>query len=69
MTASGGDNVLSQSKVDDLESEVIQLREQLAKAKSINDAMWDTVVQRAISQSRDKGEEEDPEPRRKRGRV
>ena len=32
------------------------LREQLCKAKDINDAMWDNVVKRLVSQV------EDPEP-------
>lgn len=47
------------------------MREQLGKAKSVNDVMWDTVVQRAIGQSKDKdvvdGAEEERRP--KRGRT
>ena len=44
------------SKVSELESEVESLREQLCKAKDINDAMWDNIVKRLVSQV------EDPEP-------
>ncbi len=32
----------------ELEAEVQRLREQLGKAKGINDAMWDTVVRRVV---------------------
>jgi pre-rRNA-processing protein IPI3 len=44
------------TKVSELESEVESLREQLCKAKDINDAMWDNIVKRLVSQV------EDPEP-------
>lgn len=44
-----------QSRVTELESEVARLREQLGKAKGINDVMWETVVQRLIAE----GKEED----------
>ena len=33
-----------QSRVTELESEVARLKEQLGKAKGINDVMWETVV-------------------------
>ncbi|KDQ26996.1 hypothetical protein PLEOSDRAFT_1077773 [Pleurotus ostreatus PC15] len=36
-------------KVADLEAEIKLLKEQLGKAKHINDTMWDTVVRRAIN--------------------
>ncbi|RXW12812.1 hypothetical protein EST38_g13043 [Candolleomyces aberdarensis] len=65
-----------QSRVQDLEYEVEQLRVQLSKAKGVNDAMWDTVVQRFVDQGRSSGgtssENEDPEDskrNRKRGRT
>ncbi|KAJ2934043.1 hypothetical protein H1R20_g3054, partial [Candolleomyces eurysporus] len=65
-----------QSRVQDLEYEVEQLRVQLGKAKGVNDAMWDTVVQRFVDQGRSNGgtssEAEDPEDskrNRKRGRT
>lgn len=65
------------AKVSELESEVEKLREQLGKAKGVNDAMWDTVVHRLINQvketegnSRTRGEDsEEPDRRRKRGRA
>lgn len=38
-----------QARVADLESEVQHLRGQLAKAKGINDAMWEEVVRKRIS--------------------
>ncbi|KAJ7623486.1 WD40 repeat-like protein [Roridomyces roridus] len=65
--ASGGDAVSLQSKANELESEVGRLREQLAKAKGVNDVMWETVVQKVVGQNKEK--EEDGEPRRKRGRT
>ncbi|RDB23532.1 Pre-rRNA-processing protein IPI3 [Hypsizygus marmoreus] len=70
-TSPGTDTVSLKMKIDDLETEVAQLREQLGKAKSVNDAMWDTVVQRALGQSKDKESVngEDGERRRKRGRI
>ena len=39
---------VQQAKVDELEAEVARLRSQLSKAKSVNDAMWEAVVQRVI---------------------
>ncbi|KAJ8515714.1 hypothetical protein ONZ45_g6887 [Pleurotus djamor] len=46
-----------QNKVADLEAEIRQLKEQLGKAKHINDTMWETVVQRVIN-----GQPKDKEP-------
>lgn len=45
---SGQDPVTLQSRVSDLEAEVVRLREQLGTAKGVNDAMWETVVQRVL---------------------
>lgn len=59
----------------ELEAEVMQLKEQLGKAKSVNDAMWDSVVQRLMhSGSRDEINEVEKEGngdlgRRKRSRY
>ncbi|KDQ18934.1 hypothetical protein BOTBODRAFT_63086 [Botryobasidium botryosum FD-172 SS1] len=39
-----------QSRVAELEAEVAQLRSQLGEAKGINDAMWDAVVNKVMSQ-------------------
>ncbi|KAI0629250.1 WD40 repeat-like protein [Trametes polyzona] len=46
-----------QSRITELESEVSRLREQLGKAKGINDVMWETVVQRIVAEGREKGQE------------
>ncbi|KAH9852141.1 WD40 repeat-like protein [Lenzites betulinus] len=48
-----------QSRVSELESELTRLREQLGKAKGINDVMWETVVQRMIAEGREKGNEKE----------
>jgi len=71
------DSASLKSKVSELESEVESLREQLCKAKDINDAMWDTVVKRLVSQVKDpeipangNNESMEDEPRRgKKGRA
>lgn len=36
------------SRVVELETEVAQLREQLGKAKGVNDAIWQVVVQKVL---------------------
>lgn len=36
------------SRVAELETEVEQLKEQLGKAKSVNDAIWQVVVQKVL---------------------
>ena len=55
-----------------------RLRQQLAKAKSINDTMWETAVQRLVAEGKQKQREQDSEmevdesedeTRRKRGRT
>lgn len=46
-----------QSRMSELEAEVTQLREQLGKAKGINDTMWETVVQKMVAESREKAKE------------
>ena len=70
-----------QTRVSDLEAEVSRLREQLGKAKGINDTMWETVVQRLVAEGKEKKAQEDQDGsemdvdgegegrRRKRGRV
>ncbi len=40
-----------------MESEVTRLREQLGKAKGINDVMWETVVQRMVAEGKEKGQD------------
>ena len=71
------DSASLKSKVSELESEVESLREQLCKAKDINDAMWDNVVKRLVSHVEDpelptSGNTEsieDDQRRKKRGRA
>ena len=70
------------SRVNELENEVARLKEQLGKAKGINDVMWDTVVQRLAAEGKEKkspkggatveaegAEQEESVRRRKRGRT
>lgn len=46
-----------QSHVSELEGEVQKLKEQLGKAKSINDTMWETVVRKVIVEGQGKSGE------------
>jgi pre-rRNA-processing protein IPI3 len=46
--ATGSTSVSLQARVTSLEEQVSALREQLGKAKGINDVMWETVVQKVI---------------------
>jgi len=63
------DTVSLKSRVSELESEVQILREQLCRAKGVNDSMWDVVMQRLIKPS-DFGENmDDGEEVHKRGRT
>ena len=57
-------------EISDLQAEVERLREQLGKAKGLNDTMWDTVVQRLVGQDKN-GSEDTAEGQRakKRGRA
>ena len=79
----GVTSVSLQSRVAELEAEVGQLREQLGKAKGINDTMWETVVQRLVAEGKERAkaqssdslmavdneDERGEERRRKRGRT
>lgn len=60
-------------KADNLEAEVILLREQLAKAKAINDTMWDTLVQRTLDAEKSENitndEDNEPNKTKKRGKA
>lgn len=55
-SADGGEptGVSLQARVSELEDEVSRLREQLGKAKGVNDAMWDSVVQRLVAEAKEK---------------
>ncbi|KAG6867991.1 hypothetical protein C0993_008598 [Termitomyces sp. T159_Od127] len=70
-TTKGTDNLALKSKVEDLETEVARLREQLGKAKSVNNLMWDTIVQKTLRQEagNESFESTDDETKRKRARV
>ncbi|THH30707.1 hypothetical protein EUX98_g3472 [Antrodiella citrinella] len=64
-----------QVRVNELESEVTKLRQQLGKAKTINDTMWDAMVQKLGVKTREQensedgdGDDGENESRRKRGR-
>ena len=45
--------IQQQGRVVELEAEVERLREQLGKAKSINDTMWEKIVQRTVNGIKD----------------
>ena len=47
----------TQGRVTELEAEVQKLKEQLGKAKSINDTMWETVVRKVITEGSGKNKE------------
>lgn len=62
----GESDTLLKSRVSELESEVQILREQLCRAKGVNDSMWDIVMQKLIKPSGTEGGSEDP---KKKGRT
>ena len=43
-------NQAQQTRLSELESEVQHLRTQLTKARNVNDAMWELVAQRVLSE-------------------
>ena len=66
----------AQARVSELEAEVARLREQLGKAKGMNDAMWEAVVKQIVDEKKGgaangRGEEDAEEGgrRKKRGRT
>lgn len=79
--APDSDPISMKTKLLELEAEVERLKEQLGKAKGINDVMWDTVVQKlagqnktpqqqqSISPSQSGDDAEDGQRRKKRGRA
>jgi pre-rRNA-processing protein IPI3 len=72
--SSSDDTSILRTRIADLENEIQQVKAQLGKAKGINDAMWDNIVQRVIfndgvSQSSGEVEEDDHERKRKRGKT
>jgi pre-rRNA-processing protein IPI3 len=70
MSGTPSSNASVQSRITSLESEITELREQLSKAKGVNDVMWENVVQKVLgveSKSKEKGHV--GEAARKRGRI
>ncbi|EPQ56441.1 WD40 repeat-like protein [Gloeophyllum trabeum ATCC 11539] len=68
--ANGVGAVSLQSRVAELETEVQKLRDQLGKAKNVNDVMWETVVKKVIKEGKGGGDADaSEEPKRKRGRT
>ena len=63
------------SRVTELESEVVKLRDQLGKAKGVNDMMWETIVQQLVPQGSKEKEQtgtelaEESTRRRKKVRI
>ncbi|KAG8930600.1 Pre-rRNA-processing protein ipi3 [Tulasnella sp. 408] len=54
-----------QSRITELESELASMKQNLAKAKGLNDAMWETVVSSVLgSENPRAGEEEEVETRK-----
>ena len=57
------------ARVEELEVEVAKLKEQLGKAKAINDTMWQSVVHKLVENGEQSSADEEQQHRRKRGRV
>jgi len=62
--------------IESLQTELVSLRDQLGKAKAVNDIMWERVVQKVLVGGKEKDgkedggdEETDDERARKRGRT
>jgi len=55
--------------VEELEVEVAKLKEQLGKAKAINDTMWQSVVHKLMENDEEPSAGGEQQHRRKRGRV
>jgi pre-rRNA-processing protein IPI3 len=57
------------ARVEELEAEVAKLREQLGKAKAINDTMWQSVVHKLMENSEQSSVDGEQQHSRKRGRI
>ena len=55
--------------MEELEAEVAKLREQLGKAKAINDTMWQSVVHKLMENGEQSSVDGEQQHSRKRGRV
>ncbi|TFK51715.1 WD40 repeat-like protein [Heliocybe sulcata] len=58
-----------QSRIAELEAEVQRLRDQLGKAKGVNDVMWKTVVKKVLKEGKGSGRDGVEERTWKRGRT
>jgi len=56
-------------RVEELEVEVAKLKEQLGKAKAINDTMWQSVVHKLMENGEQSSVDGEQQHSRKRGRV
>ncbi|KAF9648637.1 WD40 repeat-like protein [Thelephora ganbajun] len=68
-TESEGAPLSTNARVQELEVEVTKLKEQLGKAKAINDTMWQSVVHKLVESSEQSSVDAEEQHRRKRGRV
>ena len=57
------------ARMEELEVEVAKLKEQLGKAKAINDTMWQSVVHKLMENGEQSSTDGEQQHRRKRGRV
>lgn len=57
------------ARVQELEVEAAKLKEQLGKAKAINDTMWQNVVHKLMENEEQSNADGEQQHRRKRGRV
>lgn len=57
------------ARVQELEVEVAKLKEQLGKAKAINDTMWQGVVNKLMENGERSSSDGEQQHRRKRGRM
>ena len=68
-TESEGAPSSKNARVEELEVEVAKLKEQLGKAKAINDTMWQSVVHKLAENGEQPSVDGEQQHRRKRGRV
>jgi len=57
------------ARVQELEVEVAKLKEQLGKAKAINDTMWQSVVNKLTENDERSSSDGEQQHKRKRGRM
>ncbi|KIO25849.1 hypothetical protein M407DRAFT_24805, partial [Tulasnella calospora MUT 4182] len=58
-----------QSRIIELESELASMKQNLAKAKGLNDAMWETVVSSVLGSEKPRVQEEEEVESRKSKKV